>query len=52
MRYNLEFRELTFYDLTRPQPIRKWKQISGQSILSSPQDLEFNPNPRHSSGKE
>ena len=44
MRFNLEFRKLTFYGLTRPQSIRKSKQISGQTILSSPQDLEFNPN--------
>ena len=44
MRYNLEFRKLTFYGLTRPQSIRKSKQISGQTILSSPQDVEFNPN--------
>ena len=44
MRYNLEFRKLAFYGLTRPQSIRKSKQISGQTILSSPQDLEFNPN--------
>ena len=44
MRYNLEFRKLTFYDLTMPQYIRKSKQISGQTILSSPQDAEFNPN--------
>ena len=44
MRYNLEFRKLTFYGLTRPQYIRKSKQISGQTILSSPQDAEFNPN--------
>ena len=44
MRYNLEFRKLTFYGLTRPQSIRKSKQISGQTILSSPQDHEFNPN--------
>ena len=44
MRYNLKFRKLTLYRLTRPQSIRKWKQISGQTILSSPQDLEFNPN--------
>ena len=43
MRCNLEFRKLTFYGLTRPQSIRKSKQISGQVILSSPQDLEFNP---------
>ena len=44
MRYNLKFRKLTFYCLTRPQSIRKSKQISGQTILSSPQDAEFNPN--------
>ena len=44
MRYNLKFRNLTFYGLTRPQSIRKLKQISGQTILSSPQDVEFNPN--------
>ena len=44
MRYNLEFRELTFYGLTRPQSIRKLKQISGQTILSSQQDLDFGPN--------
>ena len=44
MRYNLKFRKLTFYCLTRPQSIRKSKQISGQTILSSPQDGEFNPN--------
>ena len=44
MRYNLEFRKLTFYGLTRPQSIRKSKQISGQTILTSPQDAEFNPN--------
>ena len=43
MRYNLEFRKMTFCGLTRPQYIRKSKQISGQTILSSPQDLEFNP---------
>ena len=43
-RYNLEFRKLTLCGLTRPQSIRKSKQISGQTILSSPQDLEFNPN--------
>lgn len=36
MRYNLEFQKLTFYGLTRPQSIRKSKQISGQTILSSP----------------
>ena len=44
MRYKLKFRKLTLYGLTRPQSIRKLKQISGQVILSSPQDLEFNPN--------
>ena len=44
MRYNLKFRKLTFYGLTGPQSIRKSKQISGQMILSSPQDVEFNPN--------
>ena len=42
--YNLEIRKLTFYGITRPQSIRKSKQISGQTILSSPQDIEFNPN--------
>ena len=30
MRYNLKFRKLTLYGLTRPQSIRKLKQISGQ----------------------
>ena len=44
LRYNLKFRKLTLYDLTRPQYIRKSRQISGQTILSSPQDHEFNPN--------
>ena len=44
MRYNLKFRKLTLYGLTRRQSIRKSKQISEQTILSSPQDLEFNPN--------
>ena len=44
MRYNLEFRKLTFYGLTMLQYIRKSKQISGQAILSSPQDAEVNPN--------
>ena len=44
MRYNLEFRKLTFYGLTRPQYIRESKQIFGQTILSSPQHAEFNPN--------
>ena len=44
MCYNLEFRELTFFGLTRAQYIRKPKQIFGQTILSSPQDAEFNPN--------
>ena len=43
-RYNLEIRKLTFYGITRPQSIRKSKQISGQTILSSPQDIEFNRN--------
>ena len=28
----------------RPQCIRKSKQISGQTILGSPQDAQFNPN--------
>ena len=44
MCYNLKFRKLILYGLTRPQSIRKSKQIYGQTILSSPQDLEFNPN--------
>ena len=44
IRYNLGFRKLTFYGLIRPQSIRKSKQISEQTILSSPQDLDFNPN--------
>ena len=44
MRYNVEFRKLTFYGLTKPQSIKKKKQSSGQTILSSSQDLEFNPN--------
>ena len=44
MRHNLKFRKSTFYGLTRPQSIRKPIQISGQAILRSPQDLEFNPN--------
>ena len=44
MRYTLEFRKLTFYGLTRPQCIRKLKQLSGQTVLSSPQDAQFNPN--------
>ena len=43
MRYNLKFRKLTLYGLARPQSITKSKQISGKTILSSPQDLEFNP---------
>ena len=43
-RYNLEFRKLTFYGITRPQSIRKSKQISGQTTLSTPQDIEFNRN--------
>ena len=54
MRYNLKFHKLTLYGLIRPQSIRKSKQIYGQTILSSLQDLEFNPNfaekSRHSSG--
>ena len=33
MRYNLEYRKLTFYCLTR-----------AQTILSSPQDVAVNPN--------
>ena len=44
MRYNLKLRTLTLYGLTRPQSIRKSRQIFGQTIFSSPQDLEFNPN--------
>ena len=44
MHCNLKFRKLTFYALTSLQSIRKSKQIFGQTILSSPQDLEFNPN--------
>ena len=44
IRYNLEFRKLIFYALTRPQSIRKSRQISGQTIFSSPPDPEFNPN--------
>ena len=44
MRYNLKFRKLTLYGLTRLQSVRKSKQIYGQTILSRPQDLEFNPN--------
>ena len=44
IRYNLEFRKLIFCGLTRPQSIRKSRQIFGQTIFSSPQDLEFNPN--------
>ena len=43
MRYNLKFRKLTLCGLTRPQSIRKSRQISEQTILSSPQGLEFNP---------
>ena len=42
MRYNLKFCKLTLYGLTRPQSIRKSKQMSGQTVLSSQQDLEFN----------
>ena len=41
MRYNLKFLKLTLYGLTRPKSIRKSKQISGETILSSPQELEF-----------
>ena len=37
-RYDLEFRKLTVYGITRSQSIRKSKQIYGQMILSSPQD--------------
>ena len=44
MRYNLKICKLTIYGLTRPQSIRKSKQIHEKTILSSPQDLEFNPN--------
>ena len=44
MRYNLKLRKLTFWGLTRPQSNRKSKQNSGQTILSSPQDREFNAN--------
>ena len=44
MRCNLKFRKLTLDGLTRPQSIRKSKQISGKTILSSPQDAQFNPN--------
>ena len=44
IRYNLKFRKLTPYGLTRPQCIRKSKQTSGQTILTSPQDLQFSPN--------
>ena len=46
IRHNLKFRKLILYGLTGPQSIRKSKQIYGQTILSSPQDLEFNPNLR------
>ena len=42
-RYNFKFRKLTFYGITRPQSIRKSKQISGQTILSSLQDTKFKP---------
>ena len=44
IRHNLKFRKLILYGLTGPQSIRKSKQIYGQTILSSPQDLEFKPN--------
>ena len=47
MRYDLKFRKLILWGLTRPQSIRNSKQISGQTILSSPQDLEFNPNAKN-----
>ena len=40
-RYNLEIRKLTFYGITRPQSIRKSKQISGQTILSNPQSRKI-----------
>ena len=43
-RYNLEFRKLTLYGITRPQSMKKSQQISRQTILSSPQDLGLNPN--------
>ena len=43
-RCNLEIRKLTYYGITRLRSIRKSKQISEQTILSSPQDIEFNPN--------
>ena len=43
-RYNVKFRKLTLYGITRPQSIRKSRQISGQTILSSLQYFEFNPN--------
>ena len=43
-RYNLEFRKLALYGISRTQSIRKSKQISGQTILSSPHNLELNPN--------
>ena len=39
MHYNLEFRKLTLYGITRSQSIRKSKQISGQTILSSLHNL-------------
>ena len=44
LRHNLEFRKLTLYGITRSQSIGKSEQISGQTILSSPHNLEFNPN--------
>ena len=44
LRYNLEFRKITFFGLIRYQSIRKSKQISGQKILSGPRGLKFNPN--------
>ena len=42
MRHNLEFRKLTL--IASLQSIKKSKKISGQTILSSPQDLKLNPN--------
>ena len=43
MRYNIKFRKLTLYGLARPQSITKRNKSLGKTILSSPQDLEFNP---------
>ena len=39
LRYNLEFRKITFFGLIRYQSIRKSKQISGQKILSMNETL-------------